>query len=298
VLRDTPYNEVNTFDIVKHVALDKKRPIIPSSCHPQLTNLIERCWAPSPGDRPSFTEILNILYSIKDLETDEEYSEMTQRLSEAALLKVCDYLDLRDLYGASQVCRGWYLLVDGKISEIGLQRKRIVRHNTDWKTTLIQRHSAKPTRSKTLPPITGSTEPKDIKIISSPNRVSMPNLPSNKEDNNSKPQQNSVIAAVNRTLGVKENGSILSSSPTGNKGTLTSQTVKHFEKELSELRHMLEEQKKINEDLVRFKKKYEEQARKRRLEKSNKDLDGSSDSSAYEVDGDGEEDDDEVIVLD
>jgi hypothetical protein len=267
---------VDTFDIVKHVAIDKKRPRIPNTCLPELRDLIEKCWAPIPADRPSFNEILKILYSIKDPRSGEPYTEAIQRLSEAALVKIIDYLDLMDLYHVSQVCRGWYLLVDNRISELGIQHKRVVKQNSAWKNSLIQRHSLKP-RSRSSP----VAEPKHstpLKVSNSPNRVSMPEKHEIKSS--------TVIDAINNTLGVKENAGQGPASP-------TKSALDKFEKELAELRRMLAEQKKINDDLLRFKKKYEEQARKRRLERSR---DNPVVDDEFDDVEEGEEDDDVIVV--
>lgn len=72
-----------------------------------------------------------------------------QRLSEAALRKICqlDFLDLKDLYNCSLVCRGWNIVVSTKIIEIGLESMRPLRESKerqDWQKQVIARHNFVP----------------------------------------------------------------------------------------------------------------------------------------------------------
>lgn len=40
------------------------RPVVPESCDPEWTSLMERCWSAEPAERPTFTEIANELRSM------------------------------------------------------------------------------------------------------------------------------------------------------------------------------------------------------------------------------------------
>lgn len=42
------------------------RPPIPEQCDPEWRKLMEECWSPDPGTRPSFTEITNRLRSMSN----------------------------------------------------------------------------------------------------------------------------------------------------------------------------------------------------------------------------------------
>lgn len=67
--RKTPYNELSTpMAIIKHVTIEKKRPnmtVIPPDCPPQLIELMTKCWSHEASERPSFTEVISRLSSIK-----------------------------------------------------------------------------------------------------------------------------------------------------------------------------------------------------------------------------------------
>lgn len=56
--RTTPYGNLhNPMAILKHVVIDKMRPnlqSIPTECPAQLINVMQKCWAHEPADRPTF----------------------------------------------------------------------------------------------------------------------------------------------------------------------------------------------------------------------------------------------------
>lgn len=47
--------------------LQDLRPIIPADTHPMLAGLLQKCWQKDPALRPTFSEILDILNSIKEV---------------------------------------------------------------------------------------------------------------------------------------------------------------------------------------------------------------------------------------
>jgi len=64
VTREEPHHGVPPFQVVFAVGTQGIRPAIPSSCPPDVTTLIEECWAESPDYRPNFAEIMKRLESI------------------------------------------------------------------------------------------------------------------------------------------------------------------------------------------------------------------------------------------
>ncbi len=55
---EPPYKDVGTFDIMRFVAFDKKRPTLPADIPPDFTSLIEQCWHDDPEQRPTFEQVL------------------------------------------------------------------------------------------------------------------------------------------------------------------------------------------------------------------------------------------------
>jgi hypothetical protein len=47
--------------------LQDLRPTIPADTHPMLVNLLQKCWLKDPALRPTFTEILDMLNTIKEV---------------------------------------------------------------------------------------------------------------------------------------------------------------------------------------------------------------------------------------
>lgn len=220
VTREEPYQELNLFNLEEHIVEKKLRPKIPDSCHPELYQLMELCWDSDPRERPSFHNILKYLNQVRDPKTGEKYVDRFQRLSEEALLFICDYLSLTELYNISQVSKGWYLISHNKIKQIGL-RNPPQEQKRSWKREFYQRHT--------------------FRTISN----------AKEEDIETK-----LDLSVNNIIGQKEN---ISSN---------TKSKEDYEKELSELKILLDSQQKMYEDLLNFKKKYEEDARRRFQEKT------------------------------
>jgi hypothetical protein len=58
VVGRSPLPDVAPWALAKWLVCDEWRPEIPGSVAPFVAQLIEHCWAPDPGDRPSFDKIL------------------------------------------------------------------------------------------------------------------------------------------------------------------------------------------------------------------------------------------------
>lgn len=58
------FQEENPARLYIRVAEQDERPPFPDDCNRDLKLLIEACWAPSPGDRPSITAVLLNLVQI------------------------------------------------------------------------------------------------------------------------------------------------------------------------------------------------------------------------------------------
>jgi hypothetical protein len=58
VVGRSPLPDTALWAVAKWLVLDEKRPEIPPSVAPLVAELIEDCWAPDPGERPSFDKIL------------------------------------------------------------------------------------------------------------------------------------------------------------------------------------------------------------------------------------------------
>ncbi|XAR56919.1 Non-specific serine/threonine protein kinase [Bertholletia excelsa] len=58
---EEPYANMHYGAIIGGIVNNTLRPTIPSLCDPEWRRLMEQCWAPNPGARPSFTEIASRL---------------------------------------------------------------------------------------------------------------------------------------------------------------------------------------------------------------------------------------------
>lgn len=150
----------------------------------------------------------------------EKLSEVHLRLTENALAALCEgeYLELTDLFHVSQVCRGWYVVVEGTIKQIGLQgqRKFDLPQKRVWESLLVQRHSKFPQSlaSSLIQKIHREERARSI----------------------SKSPYPKIIGAQREWR----------------------KTKKDYAKELVELKCMLTERKQIYDNLVEFQKQYKE----------------------------------------
>ena len=182
-------------------------------------------------DRPSLSVVINKLYQVKDLKTGEAYSEKFLRHADAALHFVIDLdlLSLKDLYHASSVCKGWFVLVRQKIKDIGLKQQNVNKQASkvvEWKKALAQRHSMQ---------YTHLVQPTTQNVVSAASASS-----------------SEILMALSRTLGK-------SNQTTQQRKDLP---TRKYTQELAELRGMLEEQKQRNAEMQKFKKKYDQYASK------------------------------------
>ena len=120
VTLQVPFQNISHLDLHSHVVLKKERPSIPSDCPTDVAQLIESCWHDIPSKRPSFAAILDTLYNITDPSTGEKVMEHHARVAEVVLAQLCPYLELTDLYSASQVCRSWYSVIAQALLSIGV----------------------------------------------------------------------------------------------------------------------------------------------------------------------------------
>ncbi|GKY91930.1 hypothetical protein MPSEU_000164600 [Mayamaea pseudoterrestris] len=71
--REEPFANLGQIEAAAVVAMEFARPIFPTDTPPLVKNLIERCWVEDPANRPSFSEILLELNSLKfDLSEEEQ----------------------------------------------------------------------------------------------------------------------------------------------------------------------------------------------------------------------------------
>lgn len=163
--------------------------------------------------------------------------QVRQRLSEAVLALICEknLLRLRDLYSASQVCKGWNIII--KLFIKGLQAYGNIpqpiplqspqkKEQRKWEKKFIKRHTKK-------------------------NLLSTDSV-------NTSVGENELHLALAHTL--------------GNKSTKLNVSVgkskEELSKEMMELKNLFDAQKKLEEDLNKFKKQYELEASKRILRSS------------------------------
>lgn len=150
-----------------------------------------------------------------------------------ALLCELNLLRLSDLYNVAQVCKGWNVVVSLYIQELrGLTPSKVqLAPKQNWERKLVRRHTTKKMPTSNL------------------------NSPIDRNKNSPRQVDGSINAkdAISQTLGKNKKEKKY--------GTMKSKS--DYLKELEELRAMLENQKKIEEDLLRFKNEYAQGAHKR-----------------------------------
>ena len=55
---------MQAFQVVVQVGMKGLRPLVPSTCSDKWKELMEKCWAENPADRPSFDQIIEYLEEI------------------------------------------------------------------------------------------------------------------------------------------------------------------------------------------------------------------------------------------
>ncbi|KAF4356104.1 hypothetical protein G4B88_012569 [Cannabis sativa] len=58
---EEPYADLHYGAIIGGIVSNTLRPLVPESCDPEWKSLMERSWSAEPSERPSFTEIANLL---------------------------------------------------------------------------------------------------------------------------------------------------------------------------------------------------------------------------------------------
>ncbi|XP_062078262.1 uncharacterized protein LOC133782860 isoform X2 [Humulus lupulus] len=58
---EEPYADLHYGAIIGGIVSNTLRPLVPESCDPEWRSLMERSWSTEPSERPSFTEIANLL---------------------------------------------------------------------------------------------------------------------------------------------------------------------------------------------------------------------------------------------
>lgn len=65
IARQEPYGGQKGVQIAYAAAEQGMRPKIPDDCPPEYSELMQQCWASSPGERPTFQQILKRLFQLK-----------------------------------------------------------------------------------------------------------------------------------------------------------------------------------------------------------------------------------------
>ncbi|PON67148.1 Mitogen-activated protein kinase kinase kinase [Parasponia andersonii] len=58
---EEPYADLHYGTIIGGIVSNTLRPLVPESSDPEWRSLMERCWSSEPSERPSFTEVANLL---------------------------------------------------------------------------------------------------------------------------------------------------------------------------------------------------------------------------------------------
>ncbi|KAJ6938288.1 hypothetical protein NC651_004870 [Populus alba x Populus x berolinensis] len=64
------------------------RPSIPSHSHPELADLLKRCWQRDPFFRPEFSEILELLQQLERTVADERDEKQKEKCPRRAVTAI------------------------------------------------------------------------------------------------------------------------------------------------------------------------------------------------------------------
>lgn len=284
------------FDIARYVCEEKKRPPFPEVFHKQIQAIIEKCWQENPKDRPSFKDILLMLRAVEEPKTKQPYSKLFEQLVETGLPFVCHHLTLTDLYRVAQVSKNL--------------RKITIAYVKNRKANMFESKVERERRFTGTGP-TPTPVPLPIKLNQLMARVSSPEIILH--ENNKKETTSPVLPVRSPSASNPQQPSIKPIAPVTNvhvtfaPNPQNTQKQRDYEKELNELKNMLQEQQRVNEELLKFKKKYEEHYRKK-LNALNGPA--SQESSTYSndskelldsielYDASDDEESDEIIIVD
>ncbi|KAG6783632.1 hypothetical protein POTOM_009293 [Populus tomentosa] len=74
-----PYEHLSPLQAAVGVVQQGLRPPIPSHSHPELADLLKRCWQRDPFLRPEFSEILELLQQLERTVADERYAKQKEK---------------------------------------------------------------------------------------------------------------------------------------------------------------------------------------------------------------------------
>lgn len=113
ITQEYPFDGLSWPQILCIVVVNQQRPVIPDEWEPSLKNLINRCWAPNPAERPTFQEIVYLFnkgevaipctdkYEFEDFLSTHNFSRQTlasyrRQIGSASFeLKADEYMKLR-----------------------------------------------------------------------------------------------------------------------------------------------------------------------------------------------------------
>ncbi|XP_059461374.1 serine/threonine-protein kinase STY46-like isoform X2 [Corylus avellana] len=104
--RKLPYEHLTPLQAAVGVVQKGLRPTIPANTHPKLVELLERCWQQDPSLRPEFSEIIEIL----------------EHMAEMELLLSCNRLRTRQCTGRSANRLEEYLLLGRAAIEVASEK--------------------------------------------------------------------------------------------------------------------------------------------------------------------------------
>jgi len=140
-----PFDDVNPFALANAVVKEHLRPPMPTGTNITLSKLITQCWQEDPDKRPSFMNILDTLWNMKEPSTGRYFVRGYEYVSdELYLSKVFSLLDVLSLSRISQTSKRYKGLVQSQITKLKPKRKTTSSNGITTSSTTNQITSSDP----------------------------------------------------------------------------------------------------------------------------------------------------------
>eukprot|EP01125_Pyxidicula_operculata_P010738 TRINITY_DN3534_c0_g1_i1.p1 TRINITY_DN3534_c0_g1~~TRINITY_DN3534_c0_g1_i1.p1 ORF type:complete len:682 (+),score=70.27 TRINITY_DN3534_c0_g1_i1:21-2066(+) len=107
----SPYANLDATNFTFQISNQKYREKIPTDIDPTIQKLIADGWDPDPNKRPDMTEILNILYNMKNPSNGFYYCRVHEHVPDVVMMKLVSYLTPESVKSLSITSKRFYKLL-------------------------------------------------------------------------------------------------------------------------------------------------------------------------------------------
>jgi serine/threonine protein kinase len=120
----SPFADINPFALANALVKDNIRPEVPADLNPVLSKLITRSWSVDPNERPSFIEILDILWNIKDPISGHYFVRVHEAVPDSMWIeKIFSQCDVNTIWNMSQTSKRFKGLLVQKLTKMNPRKK-------------------------------------------------------------------------------------------------------------------------------------------------------------------------------